>query len=57
MESGLISEICVQQKSAYGMHAGALQGHIYVYPAYPATIVPQQHINPALQGMLCNLYL
>jgi len=29
------------------MHAG-LQGHTYVYPAYPATIVPQQHINPAL---------
>jgi len=35
------------QQSAYGMHAG-LQGHTYVYPAYPATIVPQQHINPAL---------
>jgi len=39
------------QQSAYGMHAGPLQGHTYVYPAYPAGIVPQQHINPALQGM------
>jgi len=35
------------QQSAYGMHAG-LQGHTYVYPAYPAAIVPQQQISPAL---------